>query len=94
MSRSAWYGARPRGKDQRMAVPTIQRGPSELLLSRLARRQQDAALLRERFGDPTEVLHAWVRETFDRDALLHAYQESLLHVQDDDTDPNDRELHG
>ena len=77
-----------------MTAQLTRPGPSELLLGRVAKRLEEAAQLREQFGDPTEALHAFVRENFDPDALLQTYLEFMDSPNDDEPGMNDRGISG
>lgn len=60
-----------------MAVE-VKRPPRPASLERaLALHREEAARLREELGDPGEALSAFVRATFDREALEEVYDELL-----------------
>ena len=44
---------------------------------RLQEHQAEIARLRAEFGDPAEALDAFIRETFNREAIIETYEEYL-----------------
>lgn len=60
-----------------MAATPVASPLSPALAARIAEHQAERARLREEFGDPEAALDAWVRETFDRDALIATYEEYM-----------------
>ena len=59
--------------DAKTAEARLAPGVAELIEAHRA----DIPRLRAEFGDPAEALDAFIRETFDRDALIRTYEEYM-----------------
>lgn len=51
--------------------------PNPTLDRHIEEARAEAARFRAEHGDPVEALHAFIRETFDREALIETYEEYL-----------------